>query len=140
VSNCPKCHIGKMIELFGGNSNFKSAVCPKCAYYESDSEAFALYPQFFHDLGREILARKQSEACARGLTEAEAQAWLDEEPAFTRRIVTPLDNKRKGNSAARPPESLFSGLLESRKTRNETLPAARTASHPPLQMRQDRLS
>jgi N6-adenosine-specific RNA methylase IME4 len=30
-----------------------------------------------------------------GLTESEAQAWLEQVPAFTRQIVTPLDDRRK---------------------------------------------
>jgi len=32
-----------------------------------------------------------------GSTLEEAEAWQGEEPVFTRRIVTPLDSRRRGN-------------------------------------------
>lgn len=70
-----------------------------------------LYPEFFSELGRDILVRLRLEASAYGLSEYEAQVWFEQEPTFkkqivsaldSRREVTPLKNRRKGNSAHIP--------------------------------------
>jgi hypothetical protein len=90
VITCPKCAKRELIELAEGD-----LVCPNCAYYESDSEAFALYPWMFIDLGVKILKRIKNQAMANGLADTEAQTWFAQEPTFNRPIVSSLDNRRK---------------------------------------------
>jgi len=92
---CPNCKRGKLIELQDANPKIMEYVCPICGYYNSNSEAFALYPYLFQGLGRTILLELKNKLSAHGLNEAEAQAWLNEEPAFTRQIVSPIDDRRK---------------------------------------------
>jgi hypothetical protein len=94
MRTCPRCRQDVLLELVDGSSGFRENVCSSCGYYESDSPAYATIPEMFRSLGFEVLRRVQRQIGAYGLTDCEARAWRENEPDFTKRIVTPINSKR----------------------------------------------
>jgi hypothetical protein len=62
-----------------------------------------MYPELFYGLGTEVISRLKKSVSMHGMTESEAEGWITQEPRFTRGIVTPLENSRKGNKADNEP-------------------------------------
>jgi hypothetical protein len=94
---CPRCQGETLLEGEDEASGCKEWICPSCGYYKSDSEAFALCPSLFNNLGLEILRRLINSAKEAGLSHSEATEWVRSEHVFPKRLVTPLNNKRQGN-------------------------------------------
>lgn len=96
MNRCPRCLQDTLIEVSDNTLPFKARVCPKCSYYESDSPAYATSPELFRNLGRVVLRNMDEKAMSLdkfGLTFAEAQAWLKQEPDFNKQIVKGRDDK-----------------------------------------------
>jgi hypothetical protein len=106
--NCPKC-CSQLVKILDYWSGIEERVCPSCAYYESDSEAFKESPTLFADLGKVILRKRVLKFSELGYTQNETKAWLGTEPDFAKRIVTPLNNKQEGNRTVK--RKVFMKLL-----------------------------
>jgi hypothetical protein len=96
MTMCPKCNQATLFEVRDINPKLLEYVCPVCAYYESNSEAYrSSKGQMFDNLGRTILKRLENELGALGLTVEQTRAWAQNEPTFTKRNFTALDPKRQ---------------------------------------------
>lgn len=100
MRTCPKCEQATLLEVRDINPKLHEWVCLTCAYYESNSEAFARNPTMFSHLGIRVIARLTTNLKELGLNEEEARAWLQNEPEIVRGIVSPLE-QTKSNTRRR---------------------------------------
>jgi ribosomal protein L37AE/L43A len=98
VNTCPKCNKKELIRRLDASSGYVECVCLACKYYESDSEAFAVSPSLFTDLGKELISCIMEPLRANGLNYEEARGWLRNEPVFYRSITLPLHRKSNKTS------------------------------------------
>lgn len=102
MSVCPRCGKISFTKLHDDLSGFQAWACSLCGYYKSDSPAYALQPTLFRNIGKRAVQDELLRAGQLpnyGLTINESDAWSKHEPDFTKRIVTPLNPKRRGNRA-----------------------------------------
>jgi hypothetical protein len=98
---CPVC--GNLLhESVDKASKFKERACLVCHYYESNSLAYKEHPEFFRNIGKCYFARRTTELSKLGLSEIEAEGWLEQEPNFPRDILRKVTGRKSDEEVPEP--------------------------------------